>query len=176
MAIFNKELIDKYKNKLLNITVIILSLAIANNIYKKESQITAALEERGNIESKKNIELTDISLLEKKINAYKNMFYNKEQSMIITTISGIAKDTNVRILSVKPQNEKRFDVYTKYFLGLSIVAKDYHTLGNFLSAIESFSDFYMVEKINIKSNTASDNTAVQGQIGAEIILSTLSFQ
>lgn len=176
MAIIKKELIDTYKNSVLNIGVIVLSLVIAGNIYKKELLVTAALQEKRDIENKKNMVLNDISFLEKKISAYKNTYYKKEPSMIITTVGGIAKDKDVKILSVRPEGEKEFETYTKYFFSLSLVAKDYHVLGNFLSAVESYSDVYMVEKINIRPNASAANNDIDGEIGAQITLSTVFFK
>ncbi len=71
------------------------------------------------------------------------------------TISGIAKDSNVLLVSIKPGTEENQPLYIKYPFVLVIGVDSYHAIGKFISRIENQSDIYLVEAISIKFQDAS---------------------
>jgi len=138
------------KDNIFNIAIIILAIIFAFNIHKAQEKALQSLKEKRNIEFKKNEVLGDIKQLEKTMNSYKK-FFNKDSSQVINTLNNIARDSSVKIISIKPQTEIILPTYTKYPFDLSINVDSYHILGRFISKIESHSDVYIVEKTDIKS-------------------------
>lgn len=171
--------VSRYKNKILNvnIAIIILSLIIANNIYKRQTAILESLKKKRDTEIKKNESLENISQLEKKINAYRNYFNEKDISLVITKINEIAKASDIKIISFKPQTARDYPVYVKQSFLLTISAKDYRQLGEFVSKIENSPDIYMIDSFNIKSLALEqEKKALTDKIGVELIVSTIVFK
>jgi len=170
------DYINKYKNKILNIAIVILALIIANNIYKSQNRTLESLKENKDIEMKKNTVLGDIDRLEGRINSYKNLFNKKDVSLIMNTIRGLAKDTNIKIISLRPQKEKDYPVYIKYSFDLVMNARDYHQIGKFISKIEGSPDIYMIDNINIRPLTESQTAQQTYKLTVELTLSTVFFK
>jgi len=162
-------LIDKHKNKILNIVVIILALIIAGNIYKKQLKETELLKREKDGEIKKNTLLNNITQLEKRINAYKNLLAKRDTGLVINTISNIAKESGVKITSLKPGYEQRYPEYIKFGFDLMIATASYHTLGTFISAVESLRDVYMIDSLDIRYEGGTKGLAVN------LKLSTVQF-
>lgn len=171
--------IDRYKNKVLNINIaiIILALIIANNIYKRQTVTLESLKKRKDTEIKTNEVLNDISQLGKKINAYKNALNKNNTSLVINSINGMGKESGIKIISFKPQTEVDYTIYVKYPYSLTISAKDYNQLGKFISKIESSSNnIYMVDSLNIKSVSKQQEEKTEtSEISAELTLSIILF-
>ena len=142
------------KNNILNFSIIIIALIFANNIYKKQTVIVGSLKQKRNIELKKNEVLSDISQLEKMLNSYKALFY-KDRSLVINPINNLAKESGVRIISIRPTPEVNFQMYSKYPIDLVISADDYHSVGKFISMLESFSYVYIVDDVDIEPAAGS---------------------
>lgn len=143
-----KALADK--NKILNLAVIIVAFIIAGNIYKQQTKDIESLKSKNNMETKKNAVIENISKLEKSISAYKNFLAKKDASSVINTISNIAKESGVKIASVRPLAEQRYPDYIKSPFSLALSAPNYDSLGRFISKIESYQDVYMVEAIEAR--------------------------
>lgn len=137
------------KNKILNIGLIILTVIIASNMYRNKAKDVQLLNAKKDTELKKNSALEQIKQLEKSIESYKNIFNKKDASLIINTINNIARDSNVKIISIKPSNERKESVYTSYPFLLTVSADNYHCIGKFISGIESHPDIYFVDAITI---------------------------
>jgi len=146
----NNELIEKYKNKILNVLVVIIAIFIANNIYKNQTALIMSLNKAKDMEEKKNLVLGQISELEKKFKVRKDFINNKDISLSINNINGIAQELGVKINAIRPQEKRDYPLYTKYPFDLSLNFKDYHQLGTFISRLESHQDIYIIEKINIR--------------------------
>jgi len=150
-----KDLISSYKNKILNLLIIIVALFFAYNIFKSQVKNIAALKERRDTETKKNTVLEKIRESEKKINAYKNLINNKDVSLVMNTVSEIAKDFSINILSIKPQGAQDYSLYIKYSFNLKIEVNNYHSLGEFISKLESHPHIYNVEAITASPESIS---------------------
>ncbi len=143
------------KTKILNIALIILTVIIAPNVYKSNARSIASLNIRKDTESKKNGVLGEISQSEKMIKFYKNLFNKKDASLVINTINNIARDSNVKIISIKPGAEEQEPVYTRFPFVLTVSADSYHGIGKFISKIENHPDVYFVDAISIKTQEVS---------------------
>ncbi|MDP2923164.1 MAG: type 4a pilus biogenesis protein PilO [Candidatus Omnitrophota bacterium] len=145
--------LNKYKNKLFNLAVIIFALMVAGNIYKKQAKDIEALRGAKGTEIKKNALLANIGQLEKKINAYKKIFVKKDANLVINTIGNIAKELGIQVVSIKPVGELAYPAYLKLSFDAVISAPGYHALGRFMSRVESWQGIYVIEAVEIKSQT-----------------------
>ncbi len=166
------ESLNKYKNRILNSAIIIIALIIAGNIYKNQSLKAGQLLEKKEMETKKNAVLGNISRLEKKFSAYKKFVNKKDISAVINTINNIARESGVKINSIKPQPELEEADYIKYPFLLAVNAKDYHSLGGFISKLESSPDIYAVENINIRLITEQQKIKDIDEIAVDLAVST----
>jgi len=162
-------LANKNKNKVLNFAVIIVAFIIAGNIYKQQTREIESLKSKNNMETKKNTVIENINKLEKSIGAYKGLLAKKDASSVINTVGNIAKESGVKIVSVKPIAEQRQADYIKFPLNLVLTVPNYHTLGSFISKIESYQDVYVVEGIDIKFQEQAKELAVS------LIISSIAF-
>ena len=167
-------IVNKHKRKLLNIVVLIISLIIAYNIFKSQSLKAASLEQKKETEMKKNEVLAEINKLENKVDSYKKFINRKDIPSVINTINNIAKDSMVKIVSIKPQpNRDDNPDYTVYSFSLAVNAEDYHALGRFIAKLESSGDLYGVDSLNIRELSEGARGAKQAEgIAAELVLST----
>lgn len=144
-------LFEKNKNKVLNFGLIILALFIAFQIYKAaDQQVNSLIQQKGD-ELKKNKAAEEIAGFEKKIEVYKKIFFKEDVSSVVDTISNIAKNSSIKIVSIKPGNDEAYPDYIKSVFLITVSAPSYHSLGNFISQIESYKDIYMVDEVSIAS-------------------------
>lgn len=167
--------INKHKNKILNIIVIIIAIFIANNIYKARSKALDVVRESKDKEIERNKLLDNMSQLDKKIKSYKNFLNKKDISLVINNISSIAKDSGVRIDSVKPEPEQPYPAYIKYNFNFAVSVKDYKTLGDFISKLENSSDVYMIEDIDLIPELGSEDADLRG-LNVSLKISTFLFR
>lgn len=100
------------RKTIVNIIIVCVSSIIIFNIYQSQTKKIQTLEVNRDAESQKNSLLNEINKLEKVVDSYKKNF-NKEDSLgFITTINNIAKNSGVKIISIKPSPATRlFNVY-----------------------------------------------------------------
>lgn len=165
-----------YKNKLLNIVVIIIALIIAGNIYKNQAKELDSLQEKKSLEMKKKALLENIAKSEKRAAAYKNVFSKRDMSFIINKLTEMAKGEEVKIISIKPHSERDYTMYTKYLFGMLISAKDYHRLAKFISELENSPEIFMLEQANIRPQGQMQEEAGVKEISADITISTVFFK
>lgn len=151
---------SKNIKKIVNIAIIILALIISSNIYKQQAKEIESLKIKNDLEAKKNAVIESIGKQEKTINAYRNLLIKKDAGSVINIISNIAKDSEVKIASIRPGQEQRFPDYINMPFSLTLSAPNYHALGNFISRLESYKDVYMVEVIEIKSESQSKELTI----------------
>jgi Tfp pilus assembly protein PilO len=144
------DLTNKYKNVTFNIALIILAIMVSVSMYKKQNKAIELLNQQKGNELKKNDILEDIGRLEKKINSYKSVFVKKDTDLVIGNLNNFAKESGIRITSIKPTPEQRYNDYTKFPYELDIKASSYHGFGKFISKLESSRDIFLVENIMIK--------------------------
>ena len=172
----NYDLIERNKNKILNFGVIILALVIAFQLYKTTNDRINSLIQQQDNEREKNKVVEEISLLEKKADVYKKVFVKKDLASIVDVISGIAKGTSVKIVSIKPYAEEALDNYVNSSFLITLNAASYHALANFIRKIENHTDIYLVSVMNI--NSTANNTSVAGtdvDLEVSLKINTISY-
>lgn len=140
---------NRYKNRILNIGIIVLGLIVANNIYKTQNNQIISLKESKDRELKKNGILVDISAQDKRLKSYKSFLNKKDISLVIDNIGDIAKDSNSKIVSIRPEPAQPYALYVRYTFNLTVNVNDYLALGRFISKLENSYDVYMVESLNV---------------------------
>ena len=108
--------------------------------------------------------------MEKKIAAYKNLLVPKETGVVINTISRMARDSNVNIVSIKPAVPQKFPNYVKIPFTLVLSAPSFYDLGNFVSRLESFQDVYTIESMNTKRQ------GLASELQADLTINSISYQ
>jgi len=156
----------KYKNRTINIALIVVAVIIALIIYRKQVQDINTLRDTKEEETKKNVVLDDIGKLEQRIFAYKRLLRDKEMDMVISTITDMAKEAGIEIVSIRPGREQVLSDYTKLPVELEMKAFEYHSLGTFISKLESHTDVYIVENVRINSRSLEDALAVSLKVSS----------
>ncbi len=163
-------LVNKFKHSILNLIIILVAIMVAKGIYEGQEKKIFALREQQANELKKNKILEEISTLEKKVKVFKETINNKDINSVINTVGSLAKDSSVTIISFKPQQERDYPAYVIYSFDLYIAANKYHHIGKFISALESSSDIYIIEKISMDTQQRQGN---EGKITAQVTLDTV---
>lgn len=170
------ELFEKNKSKVLNFGIIVLALFIAFQIYKSSDEQVNSLTQQKEDELKKNQAVEEISGLEKKIEGYKKIFVKQDIGSVIDTISNIAKSCSIKIVSIKPGTEEAYRDYIKSVFLITLNAPNYHSLGNFISQIESYKDIYIVDEVSIalaKSNQPLES--IKTGLNVDLKIGTISY-
>jgi len=162
------ELINK--NKLFNIVLIAVVLFIALKIYEGQSKKIDLLKVAIIEEGRKNQVLEDIAELDERIASYQGLLERKEESAYINDINTLARNSNVRLLSIRPSGENRFSDYTKYSFELSVLSADYDSLAIFINAIEVSKTFFTVDNFNIQSESYNK----EKEIKADLLISAIA--
>ena len=153
--------VNKHKNLIFNIALVLGAVFIAYNfIYTRHLRVLPSLKQQQETEIKKNAVLEDVSKLEKRLNAYKNFLVKKDTSSVIGALNDMAKASGLEISSIRPETEQKFQAYIRVPFSLEMYADNYHALGEFISKVESSSDVYTVEDINIRTPTQGNKLPV----------------
>lgn len=163
---------NQYRKQLINLPVIILALVMANNIRKAQVRTVESLKLQKNEVIKQNEILAEIKQSQEKLNFYKNVLKQKDRTILMNTIGNIAKESEVRILSIKPLKERDYPAYVQYPFTLSISANNYHLIGKFISRLESSADIYWVDSLDMSPAQESETSLIKG-INAGLTLSTI---
>ena len=145
--------ISKYKNIVLNIVIIIVALIVSVKIYKRQTSQMEALKAQKEMELKKNEAFQNIGKLEKKLQVYQEILARKDANKVISNITNLAKESDIKIISVRPVAEEVKQDYIKLPFDLTISASDYHALGKFISRLESYTDVYVIGALEIRSES-----------------------
>jgi len=172
----NYELIEKNKNKIINFGVVVLALVIAFHLYRSANDQVSSLIQRQNNELEKNKVVEDIAVLEKKAQVYQSVFVKKDLASVMGIISGIAKNTSVKVISVNPYAEDALENYLKTSFIITLNSPSYHALSDFISKIENHKDIYLVNEISI--NSPESNSGAKGapvDLGVSLKVNTISY-
>jgi len=166
-----KDNINDYKNQILNIAIIILAIFIASKIYNNQAKEVLVLNEKKDVEARKNIVLEEIKKSENKIDAYKSFINDKQLSAVVNKLNEIAKQLPINILSIKPSGEQEFPLYIKYPFSMKIETNNYHMVGELLSLLESNPIIFHAEAVAMYPEELRMGKKI-GKIIAEIKVDT----
>ncbi len=161
---------SKYKNSVVNIVILFVALFIAHKLYVGQQQLMQRLNAEKENEIKKNAELETIGKLEKRFVAYKKYLNQKDLTSAMETISTLAQSSRVRIVSVRPADEKKDAVFAVYSLNYKVQAGSYHALGDFVSRLESHPFVFIINDLSVIPSQATEDSEF---ITATLVVSTV---
>jgi Tfp pilus assembly protein PilO len=143
----NDVLNELLKNRkiIINIGLFILTFIVSWQINTKFNKINTALKEQIILERRKNELVDRLINSEKKLLYYKDILKKKETPKIINSLTRLAQESGVKIVSIRPERAKEYAIYAKVPLRLSLHAENFHNIGKFISKLESLSDLYKIE-------------------------------
>lgn len=164
------EQLEKYKNMAINTAVIVVALVIALNIYQRNLSASASLKARISEEQKKSGEMKKISRIERKIASYKKLLVKKEASAIMNDINDMAREADIKVVSIKPSRGESEADYNKDSFNVIVSAPNYNAAGRFIYLVESFDSLYMVDSlvINNEAEAGRGNLTVNLRISSVV--------
>jgi Tfp pilus assembly protein PilO len=153
--------------------IIVISLIIASNIYKGQTNSIKSLSRQKEVEANKNEAINKIKETDKVLKSYQQILKRKDINTAINTITNIAQDNNIIINSLKPAKEEVGPIYIKYPFALSVSADSYHNIARFISKMENHSDIYFTDSLIIK---AADMPGAAHRLNASIVISTVELK
>jgi hypothetical protein len=163
------SLINKNKDKILNVALIIISLVVASNIYKKQVAKIDSLKASIVEEEKKNQALDSIEKLDVKIDLYRKLLPGREASVSINDINNIARNVGVGVISIKPSGEEKFPDYTKYIYDLTVSSSDYDSLARFINALEANQTVYVIDTFSISSPSYNREKVLNANLRVSVV-------
>ena len=140
------ELLEKYKQHIINLLVVFVFVFIAVQVYKDQAQKINAFTKQKQDQETKNDLLDQIKQQEGRSQDIVTLINNKDVAMTMSVLSGLAKQAGVNITSLRPEAQQGFQFYTKYIYQLSVEAPSYHAVARFISLLENHQNIYIVEQ------------------------------
>ncbi|OQB10981.1 MAG: Pilus assembly protein, PilO [Candidatus Omnitrophica bacterium ADurb.Bin205] len=156
--------INKGKNQIVSIGIIILSLVIASNIYKGKVEEIENLKSQIVEENKKNEALTAINRLSEDLISYEKLLPRRDTNLSMSDITTLARDEGVKIIAIKPSGQEESLEYVKLNFELSVTAPDYDSLASFINKLESFESVYMVDRLDIDSPSYNNDKELKAEL------------
>ncbi|MDD4982040.1 MAG: type 4a pilus biogenesis protein PilO [Candidatus Omnitrophota bacterium] len=156
--------INKGKNQIASIGVLILSLIIAFNIYKGKVAEVENLKSQIAEENKKNETLTVINKLSEDLSSYEKLLARRDTNLSMSDITNLASEEGVKVIAIKPSGQEETSEYVKLVFELSVTASDYDSLAGFVNKLESFESVYMVDSLSIDSPSYNNDKELKASL------------
>jgi Tfp pilus assembly protein PilO len=157
------------QKNILNIVVLGACAAFAWNILGKQMKEVDTIKAEAQTALQKNDVLKQIAQSEGRLKILRRNINIKDKTSIINTLNGIAKDCQVKILKfdeIPP--DQSVPGYIRYPFALNISLDNYHTLGKFISALESNPFLFMVDNIAVNAEGSGDSGRRGIQVSLEV--------
>jgi hypothetical protein len=168
--------IINYRNKGVNIAVIIVAIAVGLNIYKKQVTIIESLKQAKEMEINKSMALGGISELEKQVKLYKDFVNKKDPLTLIKTFNKVARAIEVNIASLKPDKPQDLPMYVRYPYFMTITSRSFYKLGKFISMLESSPEVFIVNTAVIKPIGTVGEDSANDCLSMDLVVSTIIFK
>ncbi len=172
------QIINRFKNRILSIIIFAIFLIVAYNIYKAHTKTMVSLNQKKEykqvypeLEENKDSILKEISALDARHAKLKNFINTKDVELIINKLGSIAKQSSVKIISIKPEEQFNATAYSTYPFRLSISSTDYHNVGKFVRNLENSPDVYFVDDLTLRSVSTPDGRDTKLEV--DLIISTI---
>lgn len=158
------DFINKGKNQIISIGILILSLVIASNIYKGKVEEVENLKSQIAEENKKNEALIVINRLAEDLTSYEKLLAKRDANLSMSDITTLARDEGVKIIAIKPSGQEEASEYVKLVFELSVTAPDYDSLASFINKLEFFESVYMVDRLDIDSPSYNNDKELKAKL------------
>jgi hypothetical protein len=163
-----KAVLKFAKENVISMLIVAVCAVIAVKEFNQKQAAIGLLKQSDELEMKKNEVLVELRGLEKSFQGLKEKVNNKAIVSVIYSLSTLAKNADVKIVTIKPVVEQAFSAYTRYPFELSVSAPDYHTFGKFISKLENAPEFFFIEHLEV--------TMGSDQINVKMLVSTVLIQ
>jgi len=147
--------LQKNKNAILNVGIIILALIISIRIYQSQDAAMEALKRQKKSEAQNNEVFKNLASLDNKVNVYKRTLKIRSSGEVMNTISDVAKRLGLKIDSIRPLGETAGDDYIRMPVSVLMRAKNFNQVGKFMSRLESHPAFFIVDSFSIAPGEGS---------------------
>jgi Tfp pilus assembly protein PilO len=163
-----EELSSRIQKNILNIVVLVVFAIIAYKIFNAQKQQVESIKNETQIELQKGVVLTQISQSEKRFKNLRRLINIKEETSVIDKLNTIAKQSQVKIIVIKPIPAQKVSGYSRHPFALSVAVDNYHTLGKFISALENDPFLFSVDNISVNPDPASESRRFKLQVNLEV--------
>lgn len=132
----------------LGAAVVLCGFILANIIYQKQQQRIKAVEAEIAQQEQKISLAKELAALDDKLKTITTTYIKKDSSFTIDKFNEFASFAGAKITSLSVENETDSGLYTVTAYRLSIRA-DYHSVGKFISALESAGDIVKIEELSL---------------------------
>lgn len=161
----------KRKDVVVSVIVLAVALIVAKSLYQSQLKQKTLLQQQRDAELKKNELFKQMSGIKRRVESYEQALV-KNPDAVMNHISDVARDSNVKIASLKPVLGQGGEFYVPNTFSLNVEADNYHTLGMFVSKLERNPELYIIEEIEIVQLV--ENEAKGGILKAAIQVSAIS--
>ena len=151
--------LQKNKNTILNVGIVILALIISIKIYQNQDMEILNLKKQKDSEIENNKVFKNLTVLDNKINTYKRSLKINNAGEVMNTIS-VAKSVGLKIDSIRPLGESVGEDYIKLPVLVNVRAKNFDQVGKFMGKLESHPAFFTVESFRISLNSDGKGLAL----------------
>lgn len=172
-------------NHVINVVVLFVAGLIALKMYQGQMKKLTKIDYTLDQQRKKNEALIHIGELKEKIETYKGAFKEKDSRQIISAITNLAKVSEIKIVSLRPETSKHVagkrkeeQLHGKATFGLNIEADSYNRLGKFISKLENDSMAFIVESISISGKQVRGTRSITrpDKMDVDLIISKFFFK
>jgi Tfp pilus assembly protein PilO len=160
----------KFRDNAFGLLIVAICVIFAYKTYVKKEEGLKTLSGSADTEKKKNELLTEISTLEKKYSFFKDHVNAKAPATMITSLGNIAKDSSVKMTSIRPKAEEKAADYTRYPFELSVTGPDFHTIARFVSNLERAPEQYEIDSLDFSFDREGSNPTMTVRLTVSTIL------
>jgi len=160
----------RVRDNAFGLIIVAICVFIGYKTYIKKEGDLRTLAASADMEKKKNDLLSEISTLEKKFAFFKDHINTKAPAAVINSLGNIAKESNVKLTSIKPGTEDKSADYVRYPFELSVSAADYHSFSRFISNLERSPELYTVDRLDVSFSSDMGNPAMAVRLTVSTIL------
>ncbi|MFH1678317.1 MAG: hypothetical protein ABH914_01715 [Candidatus Omnitrophota bacterium] len=171
-------------SQVINLIIFVVAALVAINIYKGQNNRVSEIIQIKQEQEKKNALIKKIKGLREKIAVRKTTHSVRDRREIINTITSLAIDVGVKIVSIKPEQgsgDSRIEknpTYDKNFFNIMLEVRDYHQLGNFIGRLESDPIMFGIEFLRLNTSLSETDTEITliRKIRVDLIISEAFFK
>lgn len=167
-------IVNKVKENILLIVMIVIALIIASNIVKSKEQEIQTLKSEAELEEKKNAVIQEIAGNEKRVKSLVDSVNARASKSAIDALGAMAKAASVQIKGINKQAEtvSPEGLYVKTPYEIVLAASSYHQIGSFVSLVEQSPEIFIVEGLQVKGASGTDPE----RVSATVSLSTITLK
>jgi len=163
-------LIQKNKNTVLSIVIVVIALFISLKIYQNQDKEIENLKKKAQAEEKSNQIFGTLVTLDDKINIYKRSLKIKTTSEVMNRVSEIVKESGLKLESIRPLSESLNEDFVRFSVSASLRTKDFNQLGEFMSRLENDPALFTIDSLKINRDSSGSGLSIGLRVSAIRVL------